>query len=139
MLLNCALSFFSSSGVSAMRARCATYLMLKSDEAMGISLNLKSKVQSPKWRNFSLEAQQPLFLVKLPLDERFEFGDGLRAVGAADMEDNFAAGAGRQHHQAHNAFAVDFFAVLFHENIARELVRGLHKKRRRPGMDAQLI
>src|ERR1700722_1484974 len=141
MLPNCELSFFSSSGVSAMRVSCATYLMLKSDEAMWTSLNSKPKVQSPKWKNFATFRASPrlLFFVKLPLDERFQIGDGLGGISAANMQRHFTAGAGGEHHQAHDAFAVNFFPILFHKNITLKLVGGFDEKRRRPGMDAQLI
>ena len=64
------------------------------------------------------EVRELLFLVKLPQDQGFEFGQDGGGVVALDVEGDFAAGAGGQHHQAHDALAVDLFAVLFHKDVA---------------------
>ena len=80
-----------------------------------------------------------LFLVKLSLDEGFDFSDGLSGVCAANVQDQFTAGAGGEHHQAHDAFAVDFFTVLFNKNFSRKPISGFHKESSGPGVNAQLV
>jgi hypothetical protein len=80
-----------------------------------------------------------LFLVKLSPDEGFEFGNGLLCVRAANIQGQFAAGAGGEHHQAHDAFAIDFFTVLFDVNFGHKPVGGLHKESGGPGVNAQLV
>ena len=55
------------------------------------------------------------------------------------MNGQLTARAGRKHHQAHDAFAIHFFPVLFDENVAREAISRLDEHGRGPGMDPQLI
>ena len=86
-----------------------------------------------------MTGRQFLFLIKLSFDEGFEFGDGLQCVRAAGVDDQSAARPGGEHHQTHDAFAVDFFAVLFHENFGRKAVGGLDEQGGGPGVDAQLV
>jgi len=43
-------------------------------------------------------AGEKLFLVKLSLDEGLQFDNGGGGIRAFDMERNFAAGAGGEHH-----------------------------------------
>src|ERR1035437_1677084 len=96
-----------------------------------------------KARSAELKAKKtqiaPSFLIKLALDEGFEFGDGGVGVHTFDVQGDFAAGAGGEHHQAHDALAVDFFAVLFHEYVAAEARGNFNKHGRRPGVDARLV
>ena len=61
------------------------------------------------------------------------------ASAPLDVQGQFAAGAGGEHHQAHDALAVDFFAVLFHEDVAGKPVGGLDEQGGGPGVDAQLV
>ena len=90
-----------------------------------------------KFQITKLKSKTRSFLVKLAFDERFNLGDGLGRIVAVGMDGEFAAGAGGEHHQSHYAFAVDFFAVLFHEDVAREPVGGLDEECGGPGMDAR--
>ena len=62
-----------------------------------------------------------------------------RGVRAFDVQGEFAAGAGGEHHQAHDAFAVDLFAVFFHKDVARKPVGGLDEERGGPRMNAELV
>ena len=78
-------------------------------------------------------------LIKLPFDQGFDFGDGLLGIRAAGVQGHFAAGTEGEHHQSHDAFAVDFFAVLFHENLGRKAVGSLDEQSGGPGVDAQLV
>ena len=78
-------------------------------------------------------------LIKLALDEGLDLHEGLLGVGAAGVDGEFAAGAGGEHHEADDAFAVDFFAVLFHKDFRGELVGGFDKTGGGPGVDALLV
>ncbi len=78
-------------------------------------------------------------LVELAVDEGFEFGERLVGVVALGVDGDSAAGVGGQHHQAHDALAVDLFAVLFHEDVAAKAVGGFDEHGRRPGVDARLV
>ena len=80
-----------------------------------------------------------LFLVELAVHEVFQFADGGVGVCAFDVESDFAAGAGCEHHQTHDALAVNLFTVLFNEDITGESIRGFNEHSRRPGMNAQLV
>ncbi|MPN41521.1 hypothetical protein SDC9_189073 [bioreactor metagenome] len=55
------------------------------------------------------------------------------------MHSDFAAGAGGEHHEPHNAFAINGFPILLNENIAAEAIGCFDKKRRRPGMNPELV
>jgi hypothetical protein len=94
-------------------------------------------MQMSSLRNFG--GPFDLFLVKLSLDEGFDFSNGLLRVVTANVQDQFAAGAGGEHHQSHDAFAIDFFTVLFNKNFGRKSVGSLHKESGGPGVNAQLV
>jgi hypothetical protein len=81
----------------------------------------------------------PSILVKLAFDQGFDLGEGLVGVVAFAMDDDFAARSGGQHHQTHDAFAVDLFAVLFDEDAAGKFIDNTDKHGGGPGMDAQLV
>jgi len=51
----------------------------------------------------------------------------------------FAPRPGREHHQAHDAFAIDPLAVLFHKNVALKAVGRLDKHRCGPGVNAEFV
>src|SRR5207249_5189309 len=99
----------SSSGESESRARWATYLM-------SISL-----------------------FIELPPDEGFELGQRLGSIVAVRVDGQFTAGAGGQHHQTHDALAVDLLAILFHKDLAIKPTGGFDKESCWPGMNAQLV
>ena len=80
-----------------------------------------------------------LFLVELALDESFDFHERFGGVGTDGVNGQFAAGTGGEHHQTHDAFAIDLFAIFLHENIAGKPARGFDKHGRRPGMNARFV
>ena len=47
--------------------------------------------------------------------------------------------AGGKHHEAHNAFTVNLFPVLFDGDLTGELAGGFDELRRRPGVDPELV
>lgn len=47
--------------------------------------------------------------------------------------------ASGEHHQSHNAFAIDFFPVFFHGDVGLETVGGFHELGCWPGMDAEFV
>jgi hypothetical protein len=49
------------------------------------------------------------------------------------------AAARRQHHQTHDALAVDLFAIFFDQNVALESVGRLDEQRGGAGMNAKLV
>jgi hypothetical protein len=55
------------------------------------------------------------------------------------IDNDFAARPGGEHHETHDAFDVDLFAVLFDEDATGELVDDADKHGGGPGMDAQLV
>src|SRR5208283_163912 len=65
--------------------------------------------------------------------------EGLVGVVAFAMNDNVAARPGGEHHEAHDAFAVDLFAVLFDEVAAGEFIDEADEHGGGPGMDAELV
>lgn len=80
-----------------------------------------------------------LFLVKLALEQRLDLSHSGVGVLAIGMDGEFAARAGGQHHQAHDAFAVHLLAILLDEDIAGEPVCSLDEHGGGPGVDAQLV
>src|SRR5438874_6263058 len=103
----------SSSGVSASRARCATY-----------------------FTSISIYAS---LLIKLALNERLNFRQRLRGVMSLGVNRQLAAGTRRQHHQTHDAFAIHLFAILLHENVATEPVGCLDEERCGSSVNAQFV
>jgi len=89
--------------------------------------------------DINLDGGHGSFLVEFPFHQLLDRGDRLSGVRSVGLHDDFAAGAGREHHQAHDALAVDGLAVLLHEDIAGETVGGFHEHRRGPGMNAELV
>lgn len=78
--------------------------------------------------------------VKSPAtDEGFQFGQGLGGVLPLDMDGQFAAGAGGQHHQRQHALATHLLTVFFHQNVAAKLIRSFDKQGGRPGVETQLV
>jgi hypothetical protein len=57
-------------------------------------------------------------LIETPLDEFFDLLEGGFGIGALASDAKLRSLAGGEHHKAHDAFAVDLFAVPFHPNIA---------------------
>src|ERR1035441_7231708 len=128
MFPNCSLILCSSSVERDRRARWATYFTSISTADMG-------RVKREVW---GVRRYSSLF-VELAVHEGFNLGQGLRGVMAVGVDGDCAARTGGQHHQAHDAFAVDLLAVLFHEDVAAKAVGGFDKHGRGPGMNAQLV
>src|SRR5204863_9710851 len=61
-------------------------------------------------------------LVELAFEERIQFVEGPGGVFSLSLNREFAPRPGSQHHQAHDALAVDLLAVLLDEDIAAEAV-----------------
>src|SRR5664280_2639896 len=70
------------------------------------SLAHAGKLSHAVWSRRDEKTKDSL-LVELALDQSFEFGDRLGGIRSVGVNEQFAAGAGREHHQAHDAFAVD--------------------------------
>ena len=68
--------------------------------------------------------------------DRGERGVGVHAFGA-DGDDG--AVACRQHHQSHDALAIHFFAVFFHEDIRLEPIRGFDELRGGTSVNAEFV
>jgi hypothetical protein len=77
--------------------------------------------------------------VEFASHEGFDFIESLMAILAFTGDLQFAAGTGGQHHQPHNALAVDLLAVLIDQDIAGEAIDEFDKEGGRAGMDAQLV
>src|SRR5579884_4055212 len=73
---------------------------------------------APKFLRLGTAALRRLFFVKLPVEQLLQFRDGGRGVMTFGMDGEAAAGTGGEHHQAHDALAVDLFAVLLDEDVA---------------------
>ena len=80
-----------------------------------------------------------LILVKLPLQQGFDFMDRLRCIGAFRMHANFAARAGSEHHQAHDALSVHRLTVFLHEHFTLEAIGRFHEHGGGTGVDAKLV
>src|SRR5688572_16341647 len=78
-------------------------------------------------------------LIKLPFHQRFDFHDRLGGIVTLGEDEQFAARASRQHHQAHDALAVDLLTVLLDEDIALEAVGRLDEHGGGPGMDSEFV
>lgn len=85
------------------------------------------------------EFRAPSIFLELAGDEILKGGHrgiGVRTVGA-DGDDGAVAGG--EHHQAHDALAIDFLTILLNEDVRLETVGGFDELRRRAGMDAELV
>ena len=70
------------------------------------------------------------------LADRVERGVGVRAFATHANDRAMTCG---QHHQAHDALAVHFLAVLFDEDIRLETIRRFDELRGGPGVDAEFV
>jgi hypothetical protein len=64
---------------------------LKTEPIRALEFRRKSKIENCKSKMIS-------FLIKLPLNEGFEFGNGLGGIIATNVQGQFAAGTGGEHH-----------------------------------------
>lgn len=71
-----------------------------------------------------------------------EVGDGVErgvGVGAIGAYGDDRAVAGGEHHQAHDALAIDFLAILLDEDVGLEAIGRFDKLGGRTGVDAELV
>ena len=68
--------------------------------------------------------------------DRFERGVGVRAVGTNGDDGTVAGG---QHHQAHDALAIDFLAILLNKNVRLKAIGRFDELRCGTGVDAELV
>jgi len=80
-----------------------------------------------------------LIFLEIPVDEVFDGGEGGFCVVAFSADNEDGPVAGGEHHEAHDAFAIDLLTVFFDGDIAGELAGGLDELGRGPGVDAELV
>src|SRR5262245_28107163 len=112
----------SSSGVSARRARCATYFTSIAGTPAGADGVAGRSV-----------------FIELALQKRFNFLEGLARVSPFLVDRQAAARTGGEHEQTHNAFPIHARPILLNENIAVKAGGDFNEKRSRPGVDTQPI
>lgn len=95
------------------------------------ALSLKAG-DSPGWGNESL-------FLELAGNQVSDGGDGGIGVQSFRADSDHRAVAGGEHHQAHDAFAINFLAVLFNEDIRFKAVRHFDELSRWSRMDTELI
>ena len=79
------------------------------------------------------------FFVELALKQCFQLPHRRLGVRSLGDDDEFGALARRQHHQSHDALAIDLFAVLLDGDVAGIFVGGLDEQRHRSRVDAELV
>src|SRR5438034_10325104 len=92
---SCAPNFCSSSALKLRRAKCATYFTSRSVAAI-------------------------LLLVEVSLDQSFQLDHRARRIFSFSQKQQFAAWPCGEHHQAHDALAIDALAILLDVNLALE-------------------
>src|SRR6266404_5108956 len=89
---------------------------------------------------FDIEVHGHMSLfVEFAANKVFQLGEGLGGVVAVGVDSEFAAGTGGQHHQAHDALAVDLVAVFFDEDFATEPAGNFDEHGGGPGVDAEFV
>lgn len=77
--------------------------------------------------------------VEFPGEKGLEFHQHLRGVFAGGEKLDFGAPGGGEHHEAHDALAVNLFLVLFDEHLGFEFIGNPNDHGSRTGMDSHLI
>ena len=77
-----------------------------------------------------------LFLAEAGFDEALDFGDSFFCVGAFGVNRELRAFAGGEHHEAHDAFSIHAFAVLFHPDLGTVATGNFNKHSRRSCVEA---
>jgi hypothetical protein len=80
-----------------------------------------------------------LFLVKFVGQQGLQLLDGFVRILAAGLHDQFAAWTCCQHHESHDAFPIDPFAVLLHKNVRIELAGSAYEHGCRSGVYAHFV
>src|SRR2546421_12611208 len=83
--------------------------------------------------------QEASILVEFPFEQRLQFMNGVSGIPSFGKDNQFAARTGREHHQTHNALAVDSFAVLFDKNLAIKAVGSADEHGGGTSVDAQFV
>ena len=80
-----------------------------------------------------------LSFVEAVFNKGFDLGEGFEFVGAGDAEVEFGAFGGAEHHDAHDAFAVDGFTVTGELRFSGEAAGEVDQLDGGSGMEAQFI
>src|SRR5262245_52762330 len=64
-------------------------------------------------------------LVELAADEHLDLDNSPSRIVTLGVQEQFAARAGCEHHQAHDAFAIDLLAIFLDENVAIKAIGSL--------------
>jgi len=86
----------------------------------------------------SREAEKSVFL-EISRNERCEGGKSLLRICALRTDSEHRTMSRSKHHEAHNALAINFFAIFLDANFASELARRFDKLGGGPGVDAKLV
>src|ERR1043166_7271222 len=92
-----------------------------------------------RWATYFTSISTILVLIKFVFNERLDLREGLGRIVAVSVNGQFASRAGGEHHQTHNALAIDFLTVLLDKNIAPKAIGYFDKGGGRPCMNAQFI
>ena len=98
-----------------------------------------NKILETKGEGNPYPENEALSFVKVAIDQRTKLIRGFFRVLPRGFDLQLGPRTSSQHHQPHNTFAVNGFAVFLHHNFRLEPTRQLHKLGRRPGMNAQLV
>src|SRR6266536_48062 len=80
-----------------------------------------------------------LIFVEASVDQRFDFFERARSIGSFTTNLQFRSLSRRQHHQTHDAFAIYFFALLFHPNLGAKATRHFDEKSGRPRVQTEPV
>lgn len=77
--------------------------------------------------------------LKTARDEFAEVLEGCVGIVSLGGDADDGSLGGRQHHQSHDAFPVDFFVILFHPDIAGKSTRQFDELCRRAGVESIFV
>ena len=92
----------------------------------------------PRERSIFFSRRLSVFL-KIALNEGGQGIQSLLCVSSFGGQGEDRAMTGGKHHEAHNTFAINFFAVLLHADFGRKLARGLHELSGGPRVNPEFI
>ena len=78
-------------------------------------------------------------LVEFAADKGFEFGEGLGGIAAVSVNGELCARTGSKHHETHDTFAVNSFAVFFDIDFAVKTIGGFDKHGGGARVDAKFV
>src|SRR3981081_1499117 len=97
-----------------------------------------SLVSEPDWRFARDDGLRSIF-VEASVDQCFDFFERALGIGSFTTNLQFRSLSCRQHHQAHDALAIYFFALLFHPHFGAKATRHFNEKGCRPGMQTEAV